>query len=92
MNNTIKQLIDTINVVAEHNNETAARLRARREAHEREHCFECGRRITEWDSTEQTDDELIFTYFCPCGCIAEQHYQLTYTGTDVLREADVYAE
>lgn len=92
MENAINRMAIAANIMAEYYTETAAQLRTLREAHERTHCIECGRQITDWDTTEQTDNELILTYTCPCGCIAEQHYQLTYTGTTICQEGTHHAE
>lgn len=82
---TMERLIKAAAIITEHNNEQAAALRAKREHKELTHCIECGRQITDWDTIEQTDTELIQTYICPCGCVAEQHYQLTYTGTTIVK-------
>ena len=83
----LKVMTIAADVLAKEFNETAAKLRAQREEHEKTYCIECGRRIDDWFETEQTNDELILSYTCPCGCIAEQHYKLTYTCTEVLQEA-----
>lgn len=52
---------------------------------ERNHCKKCGRKITDWEEVEQTENELILTYRCPCGFYADQHYKLIYDGTEEIR-------
>lgn len=47
-------------------------------------CINCGSLITDWEETEQTNNELIMTYVCACGCRAEQHFKLTYVGTEII--------
>lgn len=81
MTNSIKNLHTSLEVLTKANQEQAAALSLMREQDERNNCIACGEPISHWEETELTDTELILTYRCSCGCYAEQHYSLTYTGT-----------
>ena len=77
-------LINVATELKEFNQAWAECERKKREREERNNCMRCGKPIAHWEEVEQTETELIMSYRCDCGCLAEQHFKLIYDRTEEI--------